>query len=429
LIVLSYALARVHESGWSWERAEDVLLLGIPLAVTAFVLYLPFFIGFSSQAGGVIPNFMYPTRGAQLWVMWGTLFIPLFAFMIYVWRSKTPVNWRAGIITSLGILLALFIAMFAVGLLGLKVAPDMVNSILQEQQLNINVFITESMSRRLSYIGGLLTLLALLIPTFSFLFSNHRQQTIVDESSSTQNVQPTTSFVFLLIALGVLLILGIDFIYLRDGFGYRINSVFKFYFQAWELLSLSAAFGAAVMLSKLKKQAFAVYALIMIAVIMAGLAYPIFAFPNKTDSFKVEHPEQRTLDGSAYLANSMPDDYQAIQFMKGLDQGVVAEAVGGQYSEYARIATFTGLPTVLGWPGHEGQWRDGSLQGSRQQDIETLYTSPDWTTTQNIINRYNIRYIVVGNLERTQYRVNDEKFARFLKPVFQQGSITVYEVP
>src|SRR6185503_10395750 len=30
LIVLSYALSQVKESGWGWERIEDILLLGIP---------------------------------------------------------------------------------------------------------------------------------------------------------------------------------------------------------------------------------------------------------------------------------------------------------------------------------------------------------------------------------------------------------------
>jgi uncharacterized membrane protein len=84
---------------------------------------------------------------------------------------------------------------------------------------------------------------------------------------------------------------------------------------------------------------------------------------------------------------------------------------------------------VLGWPGHEGQWRDNSLQGSRLQDLETLYTTSDWTTTQAIIDRYHIRYIFVGNLERSTYHVNEEKFNRFLKPVFQQGNTAIYEVP
>ncbi len=88
LIVLSYALARVRESGWGWERVEDVLLLGIPAVVTAFLMYLPFFVGFDSQAGGIVPNFMFVTRGAHLWVMWGTLFIPLLTYLVYLWRNS-----------------------------------------------------------------------------------------------------------------------------------------------------------------------------------------------------------------------------------------------------------------------------------------------------------------------------------------------------
>jgi uncharacterized membrane protein len=84
---------------------------------------------------------------------------------------------------------------------------------------------------------------------------------------------------------------------------------------------------------------------------------------------------------------------------------------------------------VLGWSNHEGQWRDDALQGSRGQDIETLYTTNDWLITQDIIDRYNIRYVFVGDLERSTFPVNEEKFNRFLKPVFQQGNVTIYEAP
>jgi len=115
--------------------------------------------------------------------------------------------------------------------------------------------------------------------------------------------------------------------------------------------------------------------------------------------------------------------------MKTLESGVVAEAVGGQYSEYARVSTFTGMPAVLGWPGHEGQWRKAYLQGTRQQDIQTLYTTTDWQTAQEIINSYGIRYVYVGPLERSTYPVNEEKFDHFLKRIYQQGNVAIYEVP
>jgi uncharacterized membrane protein len=84
---------------------------------------------------------------------------------------------------------------------------------------------------------------------------------------------------------------------------------------------------------------------------------------------------------------------------------------------------------VLGWGNHEGQWRSQALQGSREQDIEALYSTPDWFTAQEIVNLYDIRYVYVGSLERSTYRVNEEKFNSFLKLVFQQGNVAIYEVP
>jgi uncharacterized membrane protein len=149
--------------------------------------------------------------------------------------------------------------------------------------------------------------------------------------------------------------------------------------------------------------------------------------PNKANNFKP--PFGLTLDDFDRVQRENPDEAAAILWLRSATDGVIAEATGNPYSSYGRISIYTGLPTILGWGNHEGQWRDPALQGSRRDDIETLYTTPDWQATQLIIERYNVRYIVVGNLERTSYRVNEEKFNNFLKPVFQQGNVTVYEVP
>jgi len=415
LIVFSYVLARVREvgeAGWGWERIEDVLLLAIPLVITGFVMYLPFYIGFDSQAGGLTPNFMYPTRGAHLWVMWGTLFIPPFAYLIYLWRTGAPAHWRAGIFTTLGILIVLIVAMFVLGFLALKLKPELVMPILEAQGVDVNAFIADSMARRLTYVGSLLTLLVLLIPTLAFLFRS--------EANSS-------SFVLLMIALGVLLILGPDFLYLRDNFGYRINTVFKFYYQAWIMLSLASAYGIVVLIQNLRGRWGLPFIFGLIILLGISLTYPAIGIFSKTNNFKP--PFGYTLDDFDRIQRENPDEAAAMLWLRSAPDGVVAEAVGGSYSQYGRVSIYTGLPTVLGWPGHEGQWRDQALQGSREQDIETLYSSNDWIATQDIINRYNIRYIVVGNLERSTYHMNEDKFNRFLKPVFQQGNATIYEVP
>jgi YYY domain-containing protein len=412
LIVFSYALAQTKEAGWGWERIEDVLLLGFPAVVTAFLMYLPFYIGFDSQLGGVLPSFMYPTRGAHIWVMWGTLFIPLFAWLIYVWRKGTPADWRTSLLAVLGILTVLLAAMFMVGFIAWRARPDIIQPLLDAQGRSVAGFIVDSMARRLIYIGGLLTLLGLLVPALAFLFRSERN---------------STSFVLLMVALGALLIIGPDFVYLRDNFGYRINTIFKFYYQAWIVLSLAAAYAVIMLFWNLRGAANAVFSVLFTLVMIVGLTYPVLSLPNKTNGFNP--PAGFTLDDFDRVQRENPDEAAAIEWLRAAPDGVVAEAVGGAYSNYARISIYTGLPTVLGWGNHEGQWRDQALQGSRQADIETLYTTNDWVTTQEIINRYQIRYVYVGNLERSTYRVNEDKFNRFLTPVFQQGGVTIYEAP
>lgn len=423
VIILSYALVRMREAGWGWERIEDVLLFAIPSLVTGFVMYIPFFIGFDSQAGGIVPNFIFITRGAHLWIMWGTLFVPLLAYLFYLLRTKTPANWRAAIIATTTLLLTLLLAMFVIGFLALRLKPDLVNPVLAAQGLSASGFIVEGFVRRFAHIGSLITLLVLLVPTLSFLFhSNHESA----ESSSSLTIRPS-SFVLLLITLGTLIILGPEFLYLRDNFNYRINTIFKFYYQAWILLSLASAYGTAVLLRQPRGAGSRVFSVVITLVLIVGLTYPILGFYTKTNN--LNPPFGFTLDDFDRMQRESPDEAAAIVYLRSAPDGVVAEAVGGAYSSYARISIYTGLPTVLGWENHEGQWRDQALQGTREQDIEMLYSTPDWFTTQEIINRYNIRYIYVGSLERTTYPVDENKFFSFMKLVFQQGNVSIYEVP
>jgi uncharacterized membrane protein len=314
--------------------------------------------------------------------------------------------------------------MFGIGFLALRIQPDLIKAIIEAQGLGTGAFIGESFLRRLAYIGSLITLLALLIPTLSLLFAVQKRQTIEDENAS--RLSPS-AFVLLLIALGTLLILGPDFLYLRDNFGYRINTVFKFYYQAWILLSLAAAFGTAVLFRHLRGAANISFSVIITLVLIVGLTYPTLGFFTKTNGF--QPPFGYTLDDFDRVRRENPDEAAGILWLQSAPDGVVAEAVGGAYSSYARISIYTGLPTVLGWGNHEGQWRDQALQGSRQQDIETLYTTPDWFTAQELLDRYDIRYVYIGSLERTTYRVNEEKFGGFLTLVFQQGNVSIYEVP
>jgi uncharacterized membrane protein len=83
----AYILIRVRQSGWRWGLLGEFLGAGLALGLSGILLYLPFYFGFSSQAGGFLPNLIYPTRGAHLWVMFGPFFVILFAFLpCFYWR-------------------------------------------------------------------------------------------------------------------------------------------------------------------------------------------------------------------------------------------------------------------------------------------------------------------------------------------------------
>lgn len=429
LIVSAYVLWRAVEDGWTWSRLEDAFLLGLPLAFFSFLLYFPFYLGFSSQAGGILPNFMYPTRGAHLWVMWGTLLIPIFSFLLYSWMNPPArPNWKLALSIGFGITLILAVLTLILGILSLIVEKDLINATLASYNMTVPQFLGATSLRRLSHIGSLITLLAVLIPALAFLFSRNEEQ----ENSDTSSFVPHQSFLafpLLLLILGVLLILAPEFVFLRDQFGYRINTVFKFYYQAWILWSLVAAFSVAWLLQNLRSLLSRIGVGVLFSlVIFAGLLYPTIGLMTKTNNFKPTFGYD--LDDFSRIQRENPDDAAAIAYLRTLPEGVVAEAIGGSYSYYARVSAFTGYPTVLGWPGHEAQWRGNYLlHGTRETDIETLYTTANWVEAQAIIEKYDIRYIFIGNLERVSMPVNEEKFFLYLQPIFQQGGTAIYEAP
>jgi uncharacterized membrane protein len=235
-----------------------------------------------------------------------------------------------------------------------------------------------------------------------------------------------------------LLVLVPEFFFLRDFFGYRINTIFKFYYLAWLLWAIAAAYATIVLWKKLTGAWGVVFKVGMFLVLGLALLYPTMGLWSKTNGFK---PGQWELDGTAHIKRYNPDEAAAIQWLKEAPLSVIAEAASGfsSYTNYARMATHSGQPTILGWVGHEHQWRGGFEEmGSRESDLQRLYCAPNWPETKAIIDQYDIRFIVLGDLERSTYApdtsncpsgLSEGKFVRYLEPVFQQGSITIYAVP
>ncbi len=469
LMAGTFVLTRIMEDGWSWNRLEDLFAFGLPVGVLAIILYLPFYLGSSSQAGGILPNLISPTRGAHLWVFFGTFFIALFPLLIYMWRSeKIRASWKAGFGVAAGLALLLWLLSWGLAFMAYKIEPAFVQGLINSQcGGDIGLCIKLASTRRLVYIGGLLTLLGLLGPALAFIIGAGKRQ-----PAEPQEVPAKPSpfiFVMLLLAIGTVLVLTPDFIFLRDLFSSRSNTIFKFYYQAWMLWSLAAAFGAAILLQLESKNVWGwIYRPVLVIAIIVSLAFPVMGLPEKTNNFQITNFTSRlkmgqasadpqafahaldvwTLDGARLFHNQYPDDAAAADWLLHAPAGVIAEVVGRDaYSDYGRISVYSGQPTVLGWWFHEQQWRGGlaeqqsRLQNltcrrndpnittfTRSDDIACLYQTSNWDEAAQVINEYHIRYVVVGTLERRNYRVNEIKFQNYMTQVFESGGVVIYEV-
>src|SRR5205823_5585972 len=114
-----------------------------------------------------------------------------------------------------------------------------------------------------------------------------------------------------------------------------------------------------------------------------------------------------TLDGMAFLRNSHPDDVAAIEWLRLNQPGVpLVEAVGGSYTEAGRFATFGANPSLLGWAGHEGQWRGPNPEiGRREALAKRVYTDNDVSGWIPELQQLGVRLIVFGDMERDIYKL------------------------
>jgi YYY domain-containing protein len=212
-------------------------------------------------------------------------------------------------------------------------------------------------------------------------------------------------FLWLLVSGGLVCVLLPELVYVRDAFDgtdlYRMNTVFKLGYQAWLLLAVAAACALPWAGAWLPRRAWTGWAGLTAVVLLLGAVYPYAGTYARKSAFA----RSPSLDGLGWLRPSAPGDPAAIDWLRTHTPGsaVVLEAVGEDYSAFghARISTFTGRATVLGWGGHELQWEHSP--GNRENDVRTLYDTTDLPEARTIISRYDIGYVVFGPIERTTY--------------------------
>ncbi len=236
-----------------------------------------------------------------------------------------------------------------------------------------------------------------------------------------------------------------------DGDIGRMNTVFKFYLQAWTFFAAVSAFLLPELLKQItvlaephiKKIWFSFFILLTIS----SLLFPVFASADKM-SDRISAGTQPTIDGMEYMKNStyieneivmdLEQDYHAIRWAQENIKGtpVIVEANIPEYRWGNRFTIYTGLPGVLGWNWHQRQQRAINPAGmvlDRVADINTFYSSDDLEYALRFIRKYNIEYIVVGQLERALYPESGiEKFVsnnqHFWDLVYSDRLTNIYRV-
>ncbi|HLF78557.1 MAG TPA: DUF2298 domain-containing protein [Dehalococcoidia bacterium] len=256
------------------------------------------------------------------------------------------------------------------------------------------------------------------------------------EAGSPPIADPALPPILVMMTTAFLLILGGELFYVRDIFGSRLNTVFKLSYQAWLLLGVSGAFSLFWLLERWRPAQTGSFQLLRGAwagtatlLLVAAMLYPASATLSRTEGLA---KAGRTLDGLAYVRGESPEDWAAYDWLvKKVDPGErLVEGTGGQYSTASRIAAWSGIPTVIGWAGHEVQWgRDDADLGRRQQDVDRAYSTESLVEALDILQKYDVTYIVVGSLERSKYPPNSlQKFSDLQAP-FNSGNTAVYRVP
>ncbi|MFN3704467.1 MAG: DUF2298 domain-containing protein [Thermoflexales bacterium] len=276
-------------------------------------------------------------------------------------------------------------------------------------------------------------------------------------------VQPSGERLLWLLAGGAWgLTLFVELFVLRGDVA-RMNTVFKFYIQAWLILGVAAGvalvrvsawlrdLAAPSPLARLARSGF--FGSVGVATFLAAL-YPAFAIPAKIND-RYTHDAPRGLDGMAFMRFAerleavneivyrfpLRDDEEAIRWLQQHVSGsptILEGTTGGALYRWGnRFSIYTGLPAVIGWQWHQRQQRavlGDHVVYARDSDVSLFYRTDNLDVARQLLRRYQPRYVILGELERIYYGA--QGLAKFdallqngeLRITWRNERVTIYEV-
>ena len=272
------------------------------------------------------------------------------------------------------------------------------------------------------------------------------------------------------IVVGILLLIAPEIFYVRDIYtgGYlRSNTMFKFTYAAFIMLSICMIYAVLrLMFMENKSGHFStvtfIISIVFCFMLLVPAHYTILSLKQRCGTLSRDN--YKYLDGTRYLIDysspynnnvrpgNLVDYYNCIEWLNENIEGdpVILEAYGLSYTDYDIVSAYTGLPTVCGWQTHEWLWRYHGIVdpetdllvsdpehdvwdlylNPRHADIDTMYTSNDTEEVFDLLSKYHVQYVIVGDLERSKYSGVDNTgiFASLGRVVYITGDLMIIEI-
>ena len=391
--------------------------IGLSILALAALMYSPYLLDINAGVNGIGVVITH-TRAIHMFIVWGLFLTAITPFLLATfWQTTVQRDWAAQTLTAGALAFAPWL------LWTLAYLPS-----------------DGSVEEVISRFIGILPLTALVaIGVYNALYLARREN------------EGGRLFATVLAVLGLGLIIGSEFLFIRDFFNNRGNTVFKLYYQAWILLAAASAFAVYYWLSTIQSRTgwratFSyVWAAAFVLLLIGSLYYPLAAAKTKPDT-PYAGP---TLDGLSFVQQNRPAEYDAIAWLKqnASPDAAIVEAVG-EWSDWGLVSRSTGLPTIVNWLGHQKQWRGGwekfdadkpdvsralrdKYFDDRTAEVEHIYTTLDPAEAQVILYKYDIDYVYIGQRERDKYGIEGiPKFDAIADAVFADpnGEAIIYRV-
>lgn len=410
------------------QRAGNLLgaaIMGLapaaPVLLVGLLAYAPFYFGtFSSQvpADAPIGGVRFPTRPVHFLTVWGLFMAILapFAVISVAGTAKMYAAWAwASISGNVRGSDHYPVALSALWLLGIAlVVPFLVWAGIH-LEVNPGATISDLGARSLSVAPLAAAVCAATLGTLHM---------------ARHGAADGRLLALAMLSIVLYLLYGIELLFVHDLFGNRMNTVFKTYYQVWILLSTVSAVGLHYWLGRRASWSGWRSSLSVAAGVTATVCL-LFAlyYPFASATTKAAGGPGPTLDGLAHVGTN---ERAAIEWLRehSAAGAVMVEAVGGGYTDFGRISSSTGIPTVFNWPGHERQWRGAEFDfGSREADVERIYVTEDAEEARRLLDKYDVRYVFSGERERRKYpSIATGKFDSLGSRAFESGDVVIYDV-